>query len=158
MDLAICTVASDLNRVMNAPTVRPRLGLGTAPVDAQAILDLPGTIALMGAHGGFVFLYHGAGVYSVHSLFLPEGRGAAAVRAGIGALEWMWANTSAKIITTEAPDDNPAAKWLARRVGFRPIGRRVGAWTAPDGSMWDITDYEMTNPGHDGPRTVRGAV
>ena len=157
MDLAPCTDVALLNRVANHPSVRPYLGLGAEPMDTQWILDMPGTVALMSDVGGFIFLQHAPGLYSVHSLFLPEGRGGKAVKAAMDAVKWLFENRDARAITTEVPTNNPAAKWLALRVGFFECQRRAGDWIAPDGSQHDVVDYVLTRPNWEA-RQAKGRV
>lgn len=156
MDLSPCTDAVVLNRVANHPAVRPYLGLGSEPMDTQWILDLPGTVCLMGDLGGFIFLQVGEGVYSVHSLFLPEGRGGKAVRAAMDAVAHVFTHENARVITTEVPVNNPAAKWLALRCGFVEFQRRAGDWIAPDGSQHDMIDYILTRPNWEARQAKQG--
>lgn len=140
------TDAAFVNRIANDPSVRPWLGLGVEPVDLAPVIQDPAVYALMGEHGGLVFLPVLDGVYSVHSLFLPAGRGASAVRAALEAVDWLFANSNAAVITTEVPVNNSAAGWLARRCGFIRVERRPGAWIAADGNAYDIDDYILTRP------------
>jgi RimJ/RimL family protein N-acetyltransferase len=157
MDISPCTDVAFLNRVANDKSVRPYLGLGDGYMDTQWVLDVPGTIFLANEYGGFLLLQTRPGLYSIHSLFLPEGRGAKAVRAALDAVAWVFQNTDAKAITTEVPAPNLAAKWLALRCGFTEISKRPQSWIAPNGEVSDMTDYLLTKPRWE-ERSAKGRV
>jgi hypothetical protein len=140
------TDAAHLNRIANDPSVRPYLGLGVGDVDLAPVLQNPSVYALTNEHGGLVFLPVLSGLYSVHTLFLPSGRGAKAVRAALEAVDWLFSNTDAKAVTTEVPATNAPAGWLARRCGFQKTGRREDAWMTPGGDLCAIDDYVLTRP------------
>jgi hypothetical protein len=147
MDLEPCTDIDLINRVVNDPTVRPMLGGGTEYFDMKQAFDLmPGSVALMNETGGFVFYRIMDGLFSIHCMFLPEGRGAKAVRAAMQAVSWMFENAEARAICTEIPVCNPSAMWLARRTGFQNVGRREGSYMAPDGSIHDMNEFLLTKP------------
>lgn len=133
------TDAALLNRVANDPAIRPHLG-GEGPLDLQPLLSDPRTIALVNEHGGFVFHAHDNTRYEMHTLFLPSCRGKAALWCAAWAFRHLFTTTDCAEIVTKAPASNPAADFMARRAGFRPLFRREAAW--PDGSA--ITYFTLT--------------
>jgi hypothetical protein len=110
--------ASLFNRVCNHPDVRPWLG-GEAEIDVTPIVSDPKNYALWFGSGGFILHAGPAASYEVHSQFLPEGRRSSfeAMRAG---MDYMFTRTNAMQLTTFLPDNNPAAKGLALKGGFKP--------------------------------------
>lgn len=108
-----------LNTVANHPKVRPHL-LGEGPLDVCPAVSDPANITLQTAHGGWVLHNLGGGAYEVHSLFLPEGRGATVKVALIEALDYVFAHTDCVRLITRLPKGNVAARALARIAGFQP--------------------------------------
>jgi len=107
-----------LNEVANHPKVRPWLK-GEGEVDLSALICDPANIALQFEGGGWVLRSLGACQYEVHSLFLPEVRGAK-VRDNLkDALEYVFLQTDAVKLVTQLPVGNVAARALARIAGFR---------------------------------------
>jgi hypothetical protein len=114
--------ASLFNAVCNHPDVRPWLG-GEGEIDVTSSVSNPQNYALWFDHGGFI-LHAGPGSsFEVHSQFTPEGRkhSSQAMRAG---MDYMFTRTPAVQLTTFLPDNNPAAKMLALKGGFRDWFRR----------------------------------
>jgi hypothetical protein len=110
---------SFLNEVANHPEVRPWL-LGDGPLDVGPAVSDPANITLVTEHGGWVLHNLGGGVYEVHSLFLPEGRGRAVRVALTEALDYVFSHTDCIRITTRLPKGNVRARALAKMAGFRP--------------------------------------
>jgi hypothetical protein len=110
------------NAACNHPEVRPWLG-GDGPVDVSAIVSDPKNYALFAGHGGFILHAGPAASYEVHSQFTPEGRRSSfeAMRAG---MDYMFTRTNCLQITTFLPDNNPAAKALGLKGGFKDWFRR----------------------------------
>jgi hypothetical protein len=120
------------NNLCNLPEVRPGLG-GEGPIDVTPTLGDPANYALRSAHGGFILINYGAGVYGVHTQFAAKGRGQHAIAAMRAGLEWMFTRTDCKMIHSHCPDDNPAALKLAQVGGA---------------SMWFHNDVNGLGPGH----------
>lgn len=114
---------SGFNRVCNHPDVRPWLG-GEGPIDVASIVTDPNNYALFFGEGGFILHAGPAASFEVHSQFTPEGRPSSfdAMRAG---MDYMFTRTNALQLTTFLPDNNPAAKGLALKGGFKPWMRRA---------------------------------
>ena len=107
-----------LNEVANHPEVRPWLK-GEAALDLTPMVSNPQNIALQFEGGGWVLRSLGACQYEVHSLFVPEVRGAK-VRDNLkDALEYVFVQTDAVKLVTQLPEGNVAARALARIAGFR---------------------------------------
>lgn len=107
-----------LNEVANHPQVRPWLkGEGTA--DLTPVISDPVNIALQYEGGGWLLRNLGACVYEVHSMFVPEVRGAKVKANLVDALEYVFLQTDAVKLVTQLPEGNLAARALARIAGFR---------------------------------------
>lgn len=114
--------ASLFNRVCNHPDVHPWLGQ-EGEIDVTTLVSDPQNYALFFGHGGFI-LHAGPGAsFEVHSQFTPEGRRSSfeAMRAG---MDYMFTRTNAVQLTTFLPDNNPAAKGLGLKGGFKDWMRR----------------------------------
>lgn len=107
-----------LNSVANHPKVRPHL-LGDGPLDVSPAVTDPANITLQTEHGGWVLHNLGGGSYEVHSMFLPEGRGASVKAALIEALDYVFTATDCVRLITRLPKGNVAARALARIAGFK---------------------------------------
>lgn len=111
--------ATFLNTVANHPEVRPWL-LGEGPVELSGIVSDPANIALQAEYGGWVLQGLSPGTYEVHSMFLPEGRGAGVARALRAALDYVFTATDCVRLVTRLPAGNVRAANLGRMAGFRP--------------------------------------
>lgn len=131
-----------LNVVANHPEVRPWLG-GVGELDLTAIVANPINFALENEHGGLVFQAMGGGQYEVHTLFLPEGRGRAAVKASADALEYMFVRTDCMEVVTKVPASNEAALGLVRLHQFKKRFDRKGVWQTETGAT-DIGYWALT--------------
>lgn len=118
-EVAFSLDAEFLNRVANHPEVRPWLGAGDA-IDFCKLFEADSeAFALVNEHGGVILIHKGDGEYEFHTMFLPSGRGRAAVRAGAEILSLMFGRYSAMAMKTYVPHDNRAALGLVRLCGFR---------------------------------------
>lgn len=111
-----------LNEVCNHPEVHPWLG-HEGVIDVGPVLLNADNYALVTEGGGFILMWHEAGIYEVHSQFLPDVRGKAieAMRQGF---DYMFTRTDAHTIYSQIPDNNPAAQAMAKHARFRPLFRR----------------------------------
>jgi RimJ/RimL family protein N-acetyltransferase len=135
--------ASLFNRVCNHPEVRPWLG-GEGELDVSPVLDNPQNYALWFTNGGFI-LHAGPGAsFEVHSQFTPEGRRSSfeAMRAG---MDYMFTRTNAVQLTTFLPDNNPAAKALGLKGGFKEWFRRDNHICGPGVQARIDIDQWITN-------------
>lgn len=129
--------ATALNEVANHPEVRPWLG-GDGPVDLQSTLDNAANFGIMGEHGGWLLHPILPGVYEIHSMFAPEGRGKAFFAGAREMLRYMFVSTDALEIVTKCPDNNPAARMASAQVGFRERFRREEAWAPGVGVSYQV--------------------
>jgi hypothetical protein len=150
------------NRVCNHPDVRPWLG-GEGEIDTSPFVSDPQNYALWFGEGGFILHAGPAASFEVHSQFTPEGRSSSfeAMRAG---MDYMFTRTNAVQLTTFLPDNNPAAKGLALKGGFRPWFRRETSPLGPGSqARIELDDWIVRTPDleADGERfhaAVTGAV
>jgi hypothetical protein len=128
------------NSICNHPEVRPYLG-GEGPIDTTTVLSNSGNYGLFGEGGGFILVAGPAASFEVHSQFVPEGRKHSfeAMRAG---MDYMFTRTNALQLTTFLPDDNPAARGLALKGGFKEWFRRLNHPIGPGiQAKIDIDDW-----------------
>jgi hypothetical protein len=121
--------AAFLNAVANHPEVRPWIG-GEGPLDLAPVIADPANVALVHAHGGWVFARHEPGIYEVHTLCLAAGRGREQLKLWREAARWMFTRTDAREIVTRIPDDNPGAGAAAALCGFKQRFRREKAFAS----------------------------
>lgn len=121
-----------LNAVANHPEVFPWLGASGDEIDIAPLVENPQNIAISAQHGGWILVRLEPGVYELHTMFLPEGRGKAYLSASKEAMRYLFACTDATEILTKCPDNNGAARMAAATAGFKERFRRDGAWI--DGS------------------------
>lgn len=155
------TDAAFLNKVANSPEVRPYVGPGDNELDLTSLIANPANIALETESGGWVLINLMSGVYELHTLFLPSGRGAGYFAAAHEALRWMFTRTDCLEILTRCPHDNPAARMAAVKVGFREWFHRDAVWQSGLGEPcgvsyqaltldgWIARDDEIAYVGHD---------
>jgi hypothetical protein len=103
--------------VANHDSVRPFIG-GTGPLRLRNVIENVRNYAFETAHGGFILLDCGSGRYDVHSLFLPEGRGAEAMQAMYDVEAYMFTRTDCTEGRTTVPESNAGAMVMAKRAGF----------------------------------------
>lgn len=129
--------ATFLNEVSNHPEVRPWLG-GDGVLDLGALADNPDNVLLETDGGGWVLHPLLPGVYELHTMFLPEGRGRSYFAAAREALRWMFSATDALEIVTKCPDDNGPARMAASIAGFRERFHRDDAWKPGVGVSYQV--------------------
>lgn len=108
-----------LTDVANHPEVRPHL-MGQGPLDLSELVGNPANIALQAEGGGWLLENKGGGTYEVHSMFLPQSRGAGVRKALTAALEYVFTHTDCERLVTRLPKGNARAAALGRMAGFRP--------------------------------------
>lgn len=144
-----------LNTVANHPAVRPMIGPGEDELDLAPLVTNPANVCLVAEHGGWVFQKIGVGVFEVHTLFLPKGRGRNFMEAARQAMRWMFTGTDCIDLVTKCPDDNGPARMAASLMGFRERFRREAVWHTGGGISfqgitiegWAIRDAEARKMG-----------
>lgn len=137
------TDATFLNVVANHPDVRPFLGGGDGVLDLSGLVSSLANVTVQGEHGGFIAISQGLGVYDIHSLFLPDGRGREAMTLMREGLGYLFLRTDAVELTTRVPSNNASAKALAQLADFTVRFERFKCW--PDiGGPFDVATYGLT--------------
>lgn len=114
--MILATDPGYLEIVANDPRVFPKVSVrGQDRIDLGCIWDR--CVACQFEGGGFIFLPHGEGDWEVHVMFLPKSKGV--FLAGIEAFRYVFEQLGAEQVAARLPDDVPAAKRLAVRLGFQ---------------------------------------
>lgn len=133
MKAQISRDAAAFNRIVNDPAVLPWV---TQKPDVE--LDLTPVLAdprNIGFHYGdccFVAHWLEPGVYEVHSMALPAGRGRLVLEAARASIEHMFMAEPAMELVTRVVAGNVAADALTRRMGFAHEFDRAGVWNGKD--------------------------
>ena len=138
-----------LTEIANRPDIRPMIGPGDGFVDLRPVASNPEHYVIEADHGGWILEAKGPGVYEIHSLFLPEGRGASFFKAARDMLRYMFTRTDCTEIWTRCPDDNPGARMAALKNGFREVFRRENCWGEGVGVSYQsltIDGWSMRDP------------
>lgn len=133
--------ARHANAIANHPEVRPTLG-GDGPLDLSASFADPYNLAFESPHGAMLCRAIGSGVYDVHSLFLPEGRGKEAADTMRDVAQYMFTKTDCMEGRTIVPLEHRAAAVAARRAGFVLLFPTRIAWT--DGARIDAEVFGLS--------------
>jgi len=113
--MLIATDPSYLEGVANHPDVFHRVSVrGQSRIDLSSIWAR--CVACQFDGGGFVFLPNRDGVWEGHVLFLRHSKNVHA--AGIEAFGYLFDHQGARAVVAHLPDDVPAARRLAIRIGF----------------------------------------
>ena len=111
-----------LNDVANTPGVREFLG-GSGPLDISPVIANRKNYAFEFWGGGFVVTSVGDHAYDVHSMFLPQSRGAFAKQAAQEMMAFMFTQTDCQELLATCPDHNPAVRFFAAQHGFKDFKR-----------------------------------
>jgi hypothetical protein len=122
--LSRCDDSGAVNRVINAPEVRPFVG-GEGVLDVTPVLTNPLNVALMGEHGGFLFTWSSPRVFEVHTFILASGRGDWARSAARDAIAQMKAIGATELWTRILPEQGNVIAF-AEEMGMRPTGEEIG--------------------------------
>jgi hypothetical protein len=108
-----------LDAVIRHPSVIGHVSLGIESLPScEPLLMDHANVCLMNEHGGFLFRQFAPDQYDVHTVFLPKGRGPAALDAALEARHIMFNDYHARRLVTFVPHDNVAARKLAVAAGF----------------------------------------
>ena len=121
--------AARLNIIANHPSVLPFVTLpGQDSLDLTPLVANPRNIALASDEGGFIGIWHEPGVFEIHTMFLPEVRGASAAQAVRDVIHIAFQQTEAMELLTKVPTRNLRAEAMTRRAGFHLDFERPDAW------------------------------
>lgn len=115
-----------VNALANDPDIRPHVGGDPKlPVDLTEALECERNVCLMGEHGGFLGIWCGPGVYEVHTLIRPQGRGPWALEAARSAISIMFDAYGAKHLWTRVLVTARNVRAFTMAAGFRPCGQEL---------------------------------
>jgi hypothetical protein len=130
-----------LNELLNHPDIYPWVhGSLEGPMDITPITDIPSTIILEATTGMFLFVKKAPHVLEVHTQFLPGSTDT--LDCAKDAAKWIFTNTDTKSILTMVPRHNPAARRLAKQVGFK-YTVTDGEWPTDEGPV-PMDHFELT--------------
>lgn len=138
-----------LNELANHQALRPFLGGVDGPLDLTPLVDNPEVIVLEGDGGAFLLTPLYPGCYELHTLFLPEARGALFFIQAQEMFRYIFTQTDALEIVTKCPDDNRGAALAATKAGFRERFHRADAWKPGVGVSFrglSIDDWFIRDP------------
>jgi hypothetical protein len=116
--------AERINTLANDPAVRPFVGGdGESRIDLTEAVANRDNVFLDGEHGAFALSWSAPGVYEVHTLILPEGRGQWAAEFASEMLAYM-TREGATMLWTRVPKLMPHVGFFARRAGMREAGEQ----------------------------------
>lgn len=117
--------AAPFNAIANLPVVRPWLG-GKKTLDLTGLLADVNNFAFLteDEQGAYIYCRKDLGLYEVHTLATPEGRGRQMLNARSESLRAMFTMTDCVQVNTMVPDGNKGADVWAAHAGFREVFRR----------------------------------
>jgi hypothetical protein len=149
----LCRDADVLDAILHHPDVGERTRHDTMPPLAEMTLKPlletnPSASAVLarvrGVPAGFwLVLAKGAGVFEIHTNFLPQYRGAKALVASRLALDWMFLNTPATRLTSFVPGCLPEVAAYAAWCGLKTDFIRPAAWPK-GGQRHDVAHVSLT--------------
>lgn len=138
-----CFDADYINRIANDPSIYPWVrGPVDGPIDVSPIINNENNIAMMGEHGGVVFLFVSVGVYDGHSLVLPSGRGRWVLKAARESLNWIFTHYAKEVLMT-VPEGNVAVRALVKCLKAKFKYREEAIWWR-DGKKVPADIYSLT--------------
>jgi len=122
-----------LDLIANHPAVKPFLGFPpelTERVTYRRSVSNPENYAFVTRSGlaAVLFLRAAPGLYHVHTMATPDGRGREIARLAAEAVRFMFMATDCHEIATMIPDGNRSALGLANLNGFKHAFRRENAF------------------------------
>lgn len=114
-----------INALANDPEIRPWVG-GEGVLDLTALVENVAVVTLEFKHGAFMLVPISETVYELHTMFLPEGRGADFFVNATEMFRYLFTRTPALEIVTKVPDGNRGAAVASTKAGFRERFHRAG--------------------------------
>lgn len=114
---------------------------GKVPFDVSRWLT-PTNMVVLVDHGCFLSNWLGDTTFGVHTNILPEGRGKRALVSARAALTLAFLRSNAESFLTSVPENNRAAAWFTRAMGFQFSYSQPKRWVARDGN-WDIDHFRL---------------
>lgn len=110
------------NAVLNHPDVAPQVSLGGDVPDMSLYVQNKDNLCMMNQYGGFLCIQGPPTEYTVHTAFVPEGRGPYLIKSARYTAKKLF-DRGASVLKTFVADDNAPARRLAEMVGFKPVTR-----------------------------------
>lgn len=112
--------AERFNEIANLEAVRPFLG-GVGELNLTSIVENPFNYCFMTDEkdGGYILVNKGQGIYEVHSLSSPKGRGKSMFKLMQDARTFMFLQTDITELQTFVPENQPHTILWAKLAGFR---------------------------------------
>ena len=110
------------NLIVNHPDVRPTMEKGEHFLDSTEIVSNPENVVFADEHTVIIFIGKGEGRFGIHLASMPEGRGAAVLKALRSALDRLFRDHGAVAVEAAIPLQLREVGFLARRLGFRSLG------------------------------------
>lgn len=126
-------IREQINSIINDPSARPTVQLGTDELDCGELLERPGVVAFADEGKALLFEPLPDRVYQAHVFCIAGERGKRALAYGAECCDRMFREYGAKAIKALAPRVLPQVAVYAARLGFR----RAGA-TADDIILWKV--------------------
>lgn len=111
-----------VDAIVNHPSIRPTIELGTYRIDSSDLLSDDGTVIYASEDGVVIFIPKGWGIYEGHMAFLPWGRGKVMLSHCRAALDGIFGDFGAEKVTAAVPMQLPAARISCRLLGFASHG------------------------------------
>jgi RimJ/RimL family protein N-acetyltransferase len=121
---------------VRGPHAEGRLDLSPLVADQRNLL-------LVGEHGIAIFAYRVPCVYEWHAAVRPEGHGRWALEAARAALDYVFRETDAVAILAAVPEDNKAARYIVRTLGFGLKQVLPSSWSSDDGEIVSLCVYVL---------------
>lgn len=138
--------AKRLNAVVNDPAVFSEVampGQEIGKLDFTPLAQDLNNYILMTDKGGIVAHRQELGIFEIHTQFLEDYRGHAAIRTVRDMVSWLFINSDAVELLTKIPERNPAALGLVRAIQGKFEFNRAGAYTAHDGNICGVDYYSL---------------
>lgn len=118
------------NFIANQPGVYGMIApdpLSGEPLDFSELAARPDDYVLLhyGDDAAMVFEWSAAGVYEMHTMFMPTCRGKKALEAGRAMVRYMFEDIDAFMLWGQTPTIYKAAIWFNRQLGGNLLERRT---------------------------------
>lgn len=130
------------NAVINHPSVFPWVTLpGIEFLDGTELIKDERNVLIEASNGFFLGCYESPGVYEVHTQFYPWARTKQTIADGYESMAYMFKEHCYELIT-RVPQNNKAADWFTRRMGFKFWFKNEKVWPTKDG-LYDLSFYRL---------------
>lgn len=128
--------AATINSLAKDKSIKSHIG-GECVGDITPFVNDVRNIAFVSDFGAVFMHWQSPRVFASHMMFLPEGRGAHALRCCRWVIRQMFEKFDCESLLASTPSTNKPAVWLVRHLGFkwqrREAGREIMIFTS---AMW----------------------